>query len=158
MKRKKRIKSNYLDLDYITPESLRAIASSMEKDGILCIHFDFDAGYNNVDITEYSTRLETNEEYNKRLKEEEDAKKEKERITSTKKKKTIIEARKLGLHISNVDPIPSNYDRVFWVMKDTIIENWTVPKDGYIWFDKNKKLGEQNIYDSAKKANAKRGE
>jgi hypothetical protein len=65
-KRKIQVKTRMLNLYFITPEHLRSVADQMEDDGIEHIEFDFDAGYNTVDITECSTRLETDEEHQKR--------------------------------------------------------------------------------------------
>jgi len=159
MKKKNiQIKTNMLDLYCITPEHLRNVADQMEDDGISCIEFDFDGGYNNVEITEYSTRQETDQEYEARLKKEKADKKKKEYANSTKKKKIIIEARKMGLHVANVDPIPSNYDHVYWAAKGTIIEDWEVDKDGYVWYDEVGLLGAQKVYGTAKKANQALGQ
>lgn len=147
-----------IDLYCITPEHLRNVADQMEDDGIEYIEFDFDSGYNNCEITEYSTRLETDEEYQKRIKKEKENNHKKAIANAKKKQKIIIEARKMGLTVSNVDPIPSNYDHVSWVPKGTLIENWVVDKDGYVWYDECGLLGAEKVYGTAKKANEALGE
>jgi hypothetical protein len=156
-KRKIQVKTHMLNLYCITPEHLRSVADQMEDDGIEHIEFDFDAGYNSVDITEFSTRLETDEEHQKRLekdKQDEAKQKQKKAIADAKKKRrTIIEARKMGLTVSSVDPIRSDYDHVYWVPKGTLIEDWVVDKDGYVWYDECGLLGVQKVYGTAKKAN-----
>ena len=153
MKKNIQVKTRMLDLYCITPDHLRNVADLMESDGIEYIEFDFDAGYNNVDITEYSTRQETDQEYEARLKKEKAYKKEKEYAQAKKKQKMIIEARKMGLTVANVDPIPSNYEHVYWVPKGIVIEDWVVDKDGYVWYDEAGLLGAQKVYGTAKKAN-----
>jgi len=161
-KRKIQVKTRMLNLYFITPEHLRSVADQMEDDGIEHIEFDFDAGYNLVEITEYSTRLETDKEHQKRLEKDKKDKaeqKQKKAIANAKKKqKTIIEARKIGLTVSNIDPIMSDYDRVYWVPKGTLIENWVADKDGYVWYDKRGRLGDKKVYGTAKKANQALGE
>lgn len=145
--------TGYLNLWYITSKDLRTVADNMDRDGIDCIKFDFDADPNNVTVTEYSWRLETDEEYKERLKEEQKNNREKLIADSKEKQKLIMAARKLGLSVSNVKPILSSYDNVYWVPKGTVIEDWVVDKDGYIWYDEAGLLGVQKVYGTAKKAN-----
>jgi hypothetical protein len=155
-KQKKLIRTNYLDIDnvYITPEYLRSAADAMDRDGVEHITFEFDAGYSNVSVTEYSQRLETDEECQERLKNEQENSRKKLLADAKEKQKLIIAARKLGLAVSsNVNPILSSYDHVYWVPKGTLIEDWVVDKDGYIWYDEVGLLGVQKVYNTAKKAN-----
>ncbi len=146
-------RTGYLNLDNITSEDLRTVADNMDRDGIGSIEFNFDAGQNNVTVTEYSWRLETDEEYEERLEEEQKNNREKLIADGKEKQKLIIAARKLGLVVSNVNPILSSYDNVYWVPKGTLIEDWVVDKDGYIWYDEAGLLGVQKVYGTAKKAN-----
>lgn len=152
-KQKKLIRTNYLDIDnaYITSEYLRSAADAMDRDGIESIEFSFDDSYNNA--TEYSLRLETDEEHQERLKKEQMDSREKLITKAKEKQKLIIAARKLGLVVSNVKPILSSYENVYWVPKGTLIGNWVVDKDGYVWYHKNGLLGEQKVYGTARKAN-----
>lgn len=152
-KEKKIIRTDYLHLDYITSEDLRTVADAMDRDGIESIEFNFDAGYHNVSVTEYSWRLETDEEYQERLKNEQENSRKKLIADAKEKQKLIIAARKLGLVVSNVEPILSSYDNVYWVPKGTLIENWVVDKDGYVWYHQNGLLGEQKVYGTSRKAN-----
>ena len=142
-----------MDLDNITSEGLRNIADAMDRDGIKSIEFNFDADYCNVTVTEYSWRLETDEEHQERLKKEQMDSRKKLIADAKEKQKLIIAARKLGLVVSNVEPILSSYDNVYWVPKGTLIENWVVNKDGYVWYNENGLLGEQKVYGTARKAN-----
>lgn len=150
-------KTNYLrnsiESEFITSDFLRSVADQMEEDGIKHIELLFDAGYNNVDIQEYSYREETKEEKRIRLKKEKELVEKNEYAQAKKKQRMIVEARKMGLTVSNVDPIKSNYDRVYWVPKGTLIEDWVVDKDGYVWYDEVCLLGERKTYGTAKKAN-----
>lgn len=151
-KKEKRLiqtRTGYLNLYNITSEDLRTVADNMDRDGIGSIEFNFDAGQNSVTVTEYSWRLETDEEYEERL----NNNREKLIADGKEKQKLIIAARKLGLVVSNVKPILSSYDNVYWVPKGTVIEDWVVDKDGYIWYDEAGLLGVQKVYDTAKKAN-----
>jgi len=149
MKKQIYTKSYYMDLYNITSEGLRNIADAMDRDGIKSMEFNIDAGY----ITEYSWRLETDEEHQERLKKEQMDSRKKLIADAKEKQKLIIAARKLGLVVSNVEPILSSYDNVYWVPKGTLIENWVVDKDGYVWYKESELLGEQKIYGTAKKAN-----
>lgn len=142
-----------MDLDNITSTGLRNIADAMDRDGIKSIEFNFDPDYGNVTVTEYSWRLETDEEYQKRLKNEQENSRKKLVALAYERKKLIIAARKLGLVATNVHPILSSYDNVYWVPKGVLIDGWTVDKDGYVWYQKNGLLGEQKVYGTAKKAN-----
>lgn len=153
MKKQIYTKSHYMDLDNITSEGLRNIADAMDRDGIKSIEFNFDPDYGNVTVTEYSWRLETDEEHQERLKKEQMDSRKKLIADAKEKQKLIIAARKLGLVVSNVKPILSSYDNVYWVPKGTLIENWVVDKDGYVWYKESELLGEQKIYGTAKKAN-----
>lgn len=153
MKKQIYTKSYYMDLYNITSTGLRNIADAMDRDGIKSIEFNFDADYGNVTVTEYSWRLETDEEHQERLKKEQMDSRKKLIADAKEKQKLIIAARKLGLVVSNVEPILSSYDNVYWVPKGTLIENWVVNKDGYVWYNENGLLGEQKVYGTARKAN-----
>ena len=143
---------SYLDSS-ISSQDLRIIADKMDEDNIESICIDIDSGYYNISIEEVGYRKETPEEKAKRLAKEN---KEKEKVIyaqAKKKQRMIIEARKMGLTISDVDPIKSNYDHVYWVPKGTAIEDWVVDKDGYVWYDDAGLLGQREVYGTAKKAN-----
>ena len=154
-KQKKLVQTNYLDIDnvYITPEYLRSAADAMDRDGVEHITFEFDAGYNNVSVTEYSHRLETDKEYQERLKNEQENSRKKLVALAYERKKLIIAARKLGLVATNVNPVLSSYDNVYWVAKGMLIDEWVVDKDGYVWYNENGLLGERKVYGTARKAN-----
>jgi len=152
-KQKKLIQTNYLNLGCITSEGLRAVADAMDSDGIEFIEFNFDSCYSNLSVTEYSWRLETDKEYKERLKNEQANSRQKLIADAEEKKKLIIAARKLGFVVSNLKPILSSYDNVYWVAKGTLIDDWVVDKDGYIWYDEAGLLGVQKVYSTAKKAN-----
>ena len=61
-------------------------------------------------------------------------------------------AKKFKLESNKVAQILSKYDNVYWVPKGTLIEDWVVDKDGYIWYDETGLLGVQKVYSTAKKA------
>lgn len=146
---KKSFKSNYLDFDNrLTPEYFKSVASAMENDGVEFLEVNFDAGYNNVSIEEFSFREETKEEKDKRLQEEKIAKTKEYLDKEKEKRKLILKSQKLGIKVSS-DPLMTNYKNIYWVVKGTEIDNFVAPYNGYIWYDEVGQLGTNFVYTTA---------
>lgn len=90
--------TKYLDLESgITSKMLREIADDLDQNEINKIYFNFDAGYNNVDINCFETRLETEEEFNKRIKIEKEQEDKNLKNKEKQKLALIQKAKKIGL-------------------------------------------------------------
>lgn len=90
--------TKYLNLESgITSKMLREVADDLDQNKINKIYFDFDAGYNNVDINCFETRLETDKELNKRIKIQKEEEDKRLKFEEKQKLALIEQAKKLGL-------------------------------------------------------------